>query len=220
VPADRGKAAGFAAALHELYVAAGGPTYATLMRQAGIRSAPVKPTAASLGDWLNGVSVPSSPVAFKFLVGYLRFGVPGDAGHRSRSDAWWEARRAEAERERHAARGGRPKRPREERRAIVNLPYRAAGRFVGRGPELGELDAAAAPPGSVIVQVVHGLGGVGKSTLAAHWAATRTAGFAVVWWNTADTPTLMDEGLAGLAVALDPAAAGDCGSSPSGRSPG
>ncbi|MEV5136820.1 tetratricopeptide repeat protein, partial [Streptomyces syringium] len=70
---------------------------------------------------------------------------------------------------------------------------------------MGQLDAALADPGNVVVQAVHGLGGVGKSTLAARWATTRTPMHNPVWWITADSPAALDAGLAGLAAALQPA---------------
>ncbi|MEU2390403.1 FxSxx-COOH system tetratricopeptide repeat protein [Streptomyces sp. NPDC007369] len=77
--------------------------------------------------------------------------------------------------------------------------------FVGRGAELDLLDAALNTPGSALVQAVHGLGGIGKSALAAHWAATRPHGHAPVRWITADSPAGVQQGLAGLASALQPA---------------
>ena len=70
---------------------------------------------------------------------------------------------------------------------LANLPVRP-GLFVGRAGELARLDAALAGPGGVVVQAVHGLGGIGKSTLAAHWAAARAADYALTWWITAATP--------------------------------
>jgi tetratricopeptide (TPR) repeat protein/transcriptional regulator with XRE-family HTH domain len=85
----------------------------------------------------------------------------------------------------------------------VNLPFRAQGSFVGRATELADLDAALASPGGV-----HGLGGIGKSTLAAHWASTRPSDRIATWWITADTRAGIDEGLARLAAALDPECAG------------
>src|SRR5260370_23055955 len=90
---------------------------------------------------------------------------------------------------------------------LANLPSRP-GLFVGRAHELARLDAALAGPGEVVVQAVHGLGGIGKSTLAAHWAAARARDYTLTWWITAATPTDIDAGLAALAVALQPARSG------------
>ncbi|MFE2584562.1 FxSxx-COOH system tetratricopeptide repeat protein, partial [Streptomyces sp. NPDC059378] len=86
---------------------------------------------------------------------------------------------------------------------LDDLPYRP-GYFVGRSEEMDRLDAALNAPGVVLVQAVHGLGGIGKSTLAAHWAATRSHGRAPVRWITADSPAGVQQGLASLAVALQP----------------
>ncbi|MFF7793017.1 tetratricopeptide repeat protein [Streptomyces sp. NPDC007991] len=87
---------------------------------------------------------------------------------------------------------------------LANLPD-AAALFVGRARELALLDEALRPPGGVVVQAVHGLGGIGKSTLAARWAAGRSGVFNPVWWINAETPADLDAGLADLAVALRPA---------------
>ncbi len=91
---------------------------------------------------------------------------------------------------------------------LINLPPYAAAQFVGRGDALDRLDAALRVPGRAVVQAVHGLGGIGKSTLAAHWAATRGHGHDPVWWITADSPAALDTGLAGLATALRPELSG------------
>jgi tetratricopeptide (TPR) repeat protein len=89
---------------------------------------------------------------------------------------------------------------------LNNLPHRP-GQFVGRSRDLDRLDTALHTPGTALVQVVHGLGGVGKSTLAAHWAATRPHGYTPVRWITADNPASVQQGLASLATALQPALA-------------
>jgi tetratricopeptide (TPR) repeat protein len=89
---------------------------------------------------------------------------------------------------------------------LSNLPR--PGLFVGRVGELARLDAAMAGPGGAVVQAVHGLGGVGKSTLAAHWAAAHAAVYSLTWWITAATPADIDAGLAALAAALQPALTG------------
>ncbi|MGP3690489.1 tetratricopeptide repeat protein [Streptomyces sp. IBSNAI002] len=97
------------------------------------------------------------------------------------------------------------------RPGLDNLPYRS-GRFVGRTAELERLDAALAGPperpAGVLLQAVHGLGGVGKSALAAHWAAHRASalGLTPIRWITADSPAGVEQGLAALGRALQPAA--------------
>jgi len=89
---------------------------------------------------------------------------------------------------------------------LSNLPR--PGLFVGRARELARLDAAMAGPGGVVVQAVHGLGGIGKSTLAARWAAAHAADYSLTWWITAATLADIDAGLAALAVALQPTLSG------------
>lgn len=89
---------------------------------------------------------------------------------------------------------------------VTNLPE-IPGLFVGRQWELNLLDRALGHVGGVVVHAVHGLGGIGKSTLAAHWAWSRMADHNPVWWISADTPAALDAGLAALATALQPALA-------------
>jgi hypothetical protein len=100
---------------------------------------------------------------------------------------------------------------------LVNLP-RHTRTFVGRGEELAALEAALRGGGEVVVAAVHGLGGVGKSTLAAHYALAQATGphrrrpggrqagggLNPVWWITADSGQAVQTGLAALAAALQP----------------
>ncbi|XVS63993.1 tetratricopeptide repeat protein [Actinosynnema sp. CA-299493] len=79
--------------------------------------------------------------------------------------------------------------------------------FVGRSSELARLDAAVAGSGRAVVVTVHGLGGVGKSTLAARFAHLHTDRYTPVWWITADSPSAIDTGLADLATTLAPQSA-------------
>jgi tetratricopeptide (TPR) repeat protein len=89
---------------------------------------------------------------------------------------------------------------------LRNLPVRPR-LFVGRQRELARLGAASATSDGPVVQVLYGLGGVGKSTLAAHWAADH-AEHVPLWWITADSQAAVDAGLAALAAALEPALSG------------
>ncbi|MFE7114679.1 hypothetical protein ACFU99_04560 [Streptomyces sp. NPDC057654] len=82
----------------------------------------------------------------------------------------------------------------------------ASGLFVGRVGELHALEEAFTRPEKVVVHALHGLGGVGKSALAAHWAARRPE--KLRWWVTADDATAVDAGMAALARALQPALTG------------
>ncbi len=86
---------------------------------------------------------------------------------------------------------------------LVNLPVRP-DLFVGRDQVLADLRAALTAGSGLVVVTVAGLGGVGKSTLAAQYAATCSGDHALVWWITADTPATIEAGLAALAVALQP----------------
>ncbi|TGA97420.1 tetratricopeptide repeat protein, partial [Streptomyces sp. MZ04] len=49
---------------------------------------------------------------------------------------------------------------------------------------------------------LHGLGGVGKTTLAWHYAHDHLGSYRLVWWIRSDTPELIDAGLAALAARL------------------
>ncbi|WP_406284368.1 tetratricopeptide repeat protein [Embleya sp. NBC_00896] len=87
---------------------------------------------------------------------------------------------------------------------LCNVPR--VGLFVGRDDALRALDIALTNPGGVIVQAVNGLGGIGKSALAAHWARTRS-GATPRWWITAEDPAAVNAGLAELGRVLQPALA-------------
>ncbi|MFE5533940.1 tetratricopeptide repeat protein, partial [Embleya sp. NPDC056538] len=89
-------------------------------------------------------------------------------------------------------------------RGVSNIP--ATRLFVGRDGELDALDAAFAAASGVVLHTVHGLGGVGKSALAAHWAARRPE--RLRWWITADSAATVNAGLVALAMALQPGLAG------------
>ncbi|WP_405645262.1 FxSxx-COOH system tetratricopeptide repeat protein [Streptomyces sp. NBC_00019] len=98
------------------------------------------------------------------------------------------------------------------------LPGSATEVFVGRESELRELRALLTGGGSaavtqqVAVRAIHGLGGVGKSSLALHYAHEYRESYSLVWWITAESAESIVSGLAGLAMALCPQWAGAVGS--------
>ncbi|MCW8375425.1 tetratricopeptide repeat protein [Streptomyces justiciae] len=91
------------------------------------------------------------------------------------------------------------------------LPGSASGVFVGREGELAELRAMLTDHGTAAVRAIHGLGGVGKSTLALQYAARYRDAYTLVWWITAETAESIVTGLGGLAMALCPEWAGAAG---------
>jgi tetratricopeptide (TPR) repeat protein len=90
---------------------------------------------------------------------------------------------------------------------LINLPHRTDA-FVGRNDELERLDAIMDRAGKAVLYAVHGLGGVGKSALAAQWAGLHATEHCLTWSITADSPTAIEKGLADLAVGLQPELAG------------
>ncbi|MFJ2897562.1 tetratricopeptide repeat protein [Streptomyces sp. NPDC087218] len=91
-----------------------------------------------------------------------------------------------------------------------NLPGSASGVFMGREDELARLHRLLAESGeAAVTQVagagaVHGLGGIGKSTLALHYAHTHRSTYGLVWWLNAESTEQIVAGLASLAVRLCP----------------
>jgi hypothetical protein len=91
-----------------------------------------------------------------------------------------------------------------------NLPGSASGVFVGRDEELAELRRLLAAEGEAAVtqvsgvRAVHGLGGIGKSTLALHYAHTYRLRYTLVWWINAASTEQIVTSLAALATRLCP----------------
>ena len=91
---------------------------------------------------------------------------------------------------------------------VTGLPRRPVRVFEGRDEALGVLARAlTARGGAVVTQAVYGLGGVGKSELALHYADARRGDYGLVWWITAADAGQVEAGLAGLAGRLCPVVA-------------
>jgi hypothetical protein len=78
--------------------------------------------------------------------------------------------------------------------------------FTGRGEELAALTAALASGSTVTVHAVQGLGGVGKTQLAAEFAYAHAAGYDLVYWIAAEEPAALPDQFTALAaqLGLDP----------------
>jgi Tfp pilus assembly protein PilF len=98
-----------------------------------------------------------------------------------------------------------PDRRRSPPRArIFEVPHRPNPHFRGRRDQLDRLaaafDAGAGP--AVLAQAIQGLGGVGKTQLAARYAHEREADYAGVWWVQAEGAASLAAGYAALAARL------------------
>ncbi|SCF96613.1 Tetratricopeptide repeat-containing protein, partial [Streptomyces sp. MnatMP-M27] len=90
-----------------------------------------------------------------------------------------------------------------------NLPRPVGHRFVGRSAEMATLEEALGPRNEraathVVTQAMSGLGGIGKSTLALHFAHTHRTGYTAVWWIDAETPETIAGSLAQLTIRAHP----------------
>jgi tetratricopeptide (TPR) repeat protein len=82
---------------------------------------------------------------------------------------------------------------------LCNVPVLPKS-FIGRSTQLARLAGAWHPS----ARVVTGLGGVGKSFLAAKWAYDQAGEHIPAWWMDASSSDAVTLGLAGLAIAIEP----------------
>jgi hypothetical protein len=91
-------------------------------------------------------------------------------------------------------------------RLFENVPPRDLN-FTGRENQIAELHNllmdASRPAGTTRV-AIHGLGGIGKTSLAAEYVHRFADDYAGVWWAPADRRTLLIGSLAALAAQIDP----------------
>jgi hypothetical protein len=94
--------------------------------------------------------------------------------------------------------------------ALSNIPITVPLHFLGRDDALRAIDAALAGRGGrVAITTLHGLRGVGKSTLAAAYTERHRGEYRATWWIRAQAEALMRADLVALGVRLGWAGAGD-----------
>lgn len=94
--------------------------------------------------------------------------------------------------------------------SVWSLPWGRNVHFVGRAAELSSLRSRlAGEHGSGLPQVLHGLGGVGKSQLAVEYAYAHAGDYDLVWWVAGEQPAGVVASLAELAEQLGVAVTGD-----------
>jgi tetratricopeptide (TPR) repeat protein len=94
--------------------------------------------------------------------------------------------------------------------AVSNIPIRVPTHFLGRDDALaGIATALHRYEGRVAITALHGLRGVGKTTLAAAYAERHRADYRATWWIRAQTEPGMLADLVALGVRLDWVAADD-----------
>jgi DNA-binding winged helix-turn-helix (wHTH) protein/tetratricopeptide (TPR) repeat protein len=94
--------------------------------------------------------------------------------------------------------------------AASNIPIRVPVHFMGRDDALAAIGAALARhEGRVAITALHGLRGIGKTTLAAAYAERHRNEYRATWWIRAQTEAGMRADLVALGVRLGWAAADD-----------
>jgi hypothetical protein len=84
-----------------------------------------------------------------------------------------------------------------------NVPIRIPAHFMGRDDTLAAIEAAlAGEEGRVAITALHGLRGVGKTTLAAAYAEKHRGDYRATWWIRAQTEPSMRADLVALGVRL------------------
>jgi tetratricopeptide (TPR) repeat protein len=87
--------------------------------------------------------------------------------------------------------------------AVSNIPIRVPEHFLGREDSLAAIAAALGRyEGRVAITALHGLRGVGKTTLAAAYAERHRGDYRATWWIRAQTDSGMRADLAALGVRL------------------
>lgn len=90
------------------------------------------------------------------------------------------------------------------KRAVSNIPITVPLHFLGRDQDIAAIDAAlkTKQARAAITTALHGLRGVGKTTLAAAYAQQRRGDYRATWWIRSETIPTMRADLVGLGVRM------------------
>lgn len=86
---------------------------------------------------------------------------------------------------------------------IWNVPHQRNPNFVGRDALLDQIHKTLTSKNAAALKAIHGMGGVGKTQLAAEYAYDHAADYRVVWWIKSEEPAALASDYAALAEALD-----------------
>jgi hypothetical protein len=91
----------------------------------------------------------------------------------------------------------------EQEFTLTNVPIDVPRHFLGRDNELAAIGAALKPDeGRVAITALHGMRGVGKTTLAAAYAERHRNDYRATWWIRAQTDSTIRADLVSLGVRL------------------
>jgi tetratricopeptide (TPR) repeat protein len=87
--------------------------------------------------------------------------------------------------------------------AVSNIPIRVPEHFLGRDDSLTAIDKVLArDQGRVAIAALHGMRGVGKTTLAAAYAERHRGNFRVTWWIKAESEIMTRADLVALGIRI------------------
>jgi hypothetical protein len=86
---------------------------------------------------------------------------------------------------------------------IWNVPYQRNINFTGRTQLLSDLQKTLTSRPTALTQVIHGLGGVGKTQIALEYAYRNTDKYHIIWWIRSEDSATLASDYSSLAQALD-----------------